>query len=76
MKIESIVENLKSQRNHIDYMIDFLERQIHSHEDKAKAAKIIKSVKRKKLHWTQRPENRAKMLKAMKKAVKARHINE
>lgn len=44
-------------------------------EKKNKAKQILKSVrkyKRKELHWTQKPENRARLKKILKDAAKKR----
>jgi hypothetical protein len=39
------------------------------------ARKIVKKIKRTKLHWTQRPENKAKLRRMLKKLRRTRNEN-
>lgn len=70
--ITKMLERLKEQRSHIDFMIEFLENEIKNSNHYEKRKSIIKSVKRHKLHWTQRPENKMKLKKHLKKMRLAR----
>ena len=81
--ITKMLEKLKDQRKHIDFMIDYLENEIKNSNHQEKRKSIIKSVKsvkkhHKGLHWTQKPENKEKLRQMHIKAartVKLRNSN-
>ncbi len=75
-KIEKEIDNLTFTLNYLKHNLD------SKTSDKRK--QIIQSLsdvpvitfrKRKKLRWNQRPENRAKMMKAIRKMIKAKKKN-
>jgi len=62
--VRTLIEDAAKQDASVD---DFVRKLV-----KPKATTRKKYTKRKKLHWTQRPENKAKMLRQLKRATKAK----
>lgn len=75
MTIQQAIEKLENQRNKIDSALETLRdldwSEINKEHHKNKAKKILKSVNN-KLHWTQRPENKARIMKIARKMQRAR----
>jgi hypothetical protein len=76
MNILKLLERLKGERESFERAIALIETFSSNGTRAAKRKSIIKAVKKRKkqkhyLHWTQRPENRAKVMKQMRKAARA-----
>jgi len=63
--------SLNKERNELLKILNQTDNNVHKEKEILKDVKR-KPYKRKGLHWTQKPENRAKMLKQIRKANKAR----
>jgi hypothetical protein len=73
MNLERMLEKLNEQRRNIEFTINYLQCQLDNEDDNRKAKSILNSVKkRRKLHWTQRPENKAKLMKSVRGMLKAK----
>lgn len=84
MNTQNLLEKLRKQRDGIDFTIQFLEHELTESEIKTKRKAIIKETKiykkrnyqkynKSNPHWTQKPENKARLRKAIRKAMKARY---
>jgi hypothetical protein len=76
MRYENFIRKLEQARTKYESTVRALIAGVAGKDAAADGAirKLVKKkvVKRKKLHWTQRPENKAKMLAQLKRATKAK----
>jgi hypothetical protein len=66
MKVEQLLEQLKRQQIELGNAITLIESQLRMNGTKEKRKSIVGAVK--KLHWTQMPENKARLKKQLKRA--------
>jgi len=72
MNLKEIANRLRKAADVLDELVGLNLNKPTKHETKAIAEKIVKKAKKKKLHWTQRPENKKRVLAQLKNAVKAK----
>ena len=77
MTIQKLLETLRGRLSITENAIELIISIESSGNNKNKAKKILRSLKGKKKrykgkHWTQKPENKAKMMKNIKRAIKSK----
>ena len=74
MNLKEIANRLRKAADVLDDLVGLNLNKPTKNETKEVAKKIVKKYKtRKKLHWTQKPENKARVMAQIKKAIKAKH---